>query len=292
MASNKDTSKDPEKSADLPPYGSRNPDPITDTPGSHPIETGVGAALGGAASGAAVGAVGGPVGAVIGGIVGGAIAGGYAGKGVGELVDPTTEDNWLREYHSSETAHPAGATHETYRPAYKYGMQAAAAHAGTGKRFEDAEADLRSDWEKTHAASGLSWDKARGAARHAFDRTVRLHEERLKVDKERVQTGDVKVRTEVRTEHQTVTVPVEKEEVVIERRAVQGGATGEEIKAQEIRIPVREEQVHVSKETVVKEEVSVGKRTVQGTETVSADVRKEEIKVEQQGDVKVRDTSK
>ena len=287
MASKKDTPKDPEKTVDLPPTGSRNPDPITDAPGSHPIETGIGAAIGGAASGAAVGAVGGPIGAIVGGIVGGAIAGGYAGKGVGELIDPTTEDNWIREYYGSESNKPAGATVDTYRPAYRYGMQAASAH--TGKRFEDVETDLRSGWEKSSAQSGMAWDQARGAARHAFDRTVRLHEERLTVDKERVQTGDVKVRTEVRTERQTVTVPVEKEEVVIEHRPVHGAAAGGEVKAQEIRIPVREEKVHVGKETVVKEEVTVGKRKVQGTETVSADVRKEELKVEQQGDARVRE---
>ena len=38
------------------------------------------------------------IGGVIGGIIGGAVAGGYAGKGVGELIDPTTEDDRIREY--------------------------------------------------------------------------------------------------------------------------------------------------------------------------------------------------
>src|SRR6266487_6871524 len=51
-----------------------NPDPITGTPGSHPVGTGVGAAAGGSAAtyaGAAIGAAaGGPVGAVVGGVVG------------------------------------------------------------------------------------------------------------------------------------------------------------------------------------------------------------------------------
>jgi hypothetical protein len=51
-----------QKKADLPPKGSRNPDPITDQPGSHPIETGIGAAVAGAASGLAAVAVAGPVG--------------------------------------------------------------------------------------------------------------------------------------------------------------------------------------------------------------------------------------
>src|SRR5687767_10745439 len=135
--------KDPEKTIDLPPHGSRNPDPITDSPGSHPIETGVGAAIGGAASGMAVGAVGGPVGAVIGAIAGGAVAGGYAGKGVGELIDPTTEDNWLREYwdtRDDETRRVAVAkSHEDYRPAYQYGLGSRDRYAG--RTFDAAEAD-------------------------------------------------------------------------------------------------------------------------------------------------------
>src|SRR5215216_2890454 len=104
-ARKKATDHDTKKKVDLPPKGPRNADPLTDAPGAHPIETGVGAAVGGAATGLAIGALGGPVGAVIGGVVGGAVAGGLAGKGVGELIDPTTEDTWLREYFGTRTEH-------------------------------------------------------------------------------------------------------------------------------------------------------------------------------------------
>ncbi len=38
----------------------------------------------------------GPVTAAVGAALG-AVAGGLAGKGLGELIDPTTEDNWLRD---------------------------------------------------------------------------------------------------------------------------------------------------------------------------------------------------
>jgi uncharacterized protein (TIGR02271 family) len=286
MAEKHRSDKDPEKTVDMPPYGSRNPDPITDSPGSHPIETGVGAALGGAASGAAVGAVGGPVGAIVGAVVGGGLAGGLAGKGIGELIDPTTEDNWLREYYREDKTRAADATEDTYRPAYRYGLEAGTRYQG--RRWDEVETDLRTGWDKSRGDSKLSWDQARGAARHAFDRTIRLHEERLKVDKQSVRTGEVDVRTEVHTEHKTINVPVEREEVVIERRPASGRATGGDIKAEEIRIPVKEEKVTVSKETVAKEDVSVGKRKVQGTETVSGDVRVEELKVEEKGDAKVR----
>lgn len=83
-------------------------------------------------------------------------------------------------------------------------------------------------------------------------------------------------------------MPVEREEVVIERRAAHGSAVSGDIKAEEIRIPVKEERVTVSKEAFVTEEVSVGKLKVQGTETVGADLKKEEIRIEQTGEVKVK----
>jgi len=278
--------KDPEKTVDLPPHGPRNPDPITNAPGSHPIETGVGAVLGGVASGMAVGTLtAGPLGAVAGAIVGGAAAGGLAGKGIGELIDPTTEDNWIREYYDSEKKHPKGTSYDTYRGAYRYGLESGSRHEG--KRFEDVETDLQSDWEASNADSGLKWNQARGAVRHAFDRTIQLREEHLKVNKQREKTGEVGVHKEVVTEHRQITVPVEREEVVIERRPAHGSAAAGDMKAEQIRIPVSEEKVSVHKETVVKEEVSVGKRKVQDTKTVGADVQHEEIRVEEHGDAKV-----
>jgi len=281
--------KDPEKTVDVPPEGSRNPDPITDQPGSHPVETGIGAAVGGAASGMAVGAVAGPVGAAI-GAAAGAIAGGLAGKGVGELIDPTTEDNWLRQNFSSRSYVQKGETYENYEPAYRYGGQAEAQYRG--KRFQDVESDLAAGWEKMKDKAGMGWDRAQHAVKDAYDRTIQLREERLKVNKTPVETGNVHVRKEVHTDHQTIDVPVEREEVVIERRPASGHAASGDIGNEEIRIPVKEEKVNVSKETVVKEEVSVGKRKVQDTEHVSGTVRKEELNVDRQGNVKVEDRGK
>src|SRR5262245_35636209 len=128
--------RNPEKSVDVPPRGDRNPDPITGAAGSHPIETGIGAAAAGAASGLAAGAVAGPVGAAVGAAVG-AVAGGLAGKGVGEMIDPTTEDNWLRENFSSRPYVRKGETYENYESAYRYGGQAESHHRGRG--FHDVE---------------------------------------------------------------------------------------------------------------------------------------------------------
>ncbi|MBP3957440.1 YsnF/AvaK domain-containing protein [Gemmata sp. G18] len=122
-------------------------------------------------------------------------------------------------------------------------------------------------------------------------RVIQLREEQLRANTEEIETGSVSVRKEVHTEQRQLTVPVEHEEVVIERRPATGTASGE-IRAEEIRIPVKEERVRVTKEPVVTEEVTVGKRKVRENRTVSGTVRKEEAVVESEGGAKVRQTVK
>jgi uncharacterized protein (TIGR02271 family) len=118
---------------------------------------------------------------------------------------------------------------------------------------------------------------------------MQIRAEELHAHKQPVEAGEVRVRKEVHTEHKTMDVPVQREEVVIERHAATGAGTTSDIRAgEEIRIPVREEHVSVEKRPVVKEEVTVGKRAVQDTERVAGDVRKEEVRVERKGDVEVR----
>ena len=118
---------------------------------------------------------------------------------------------------------------------------------------------------------------------------IQLREEELQAHKQSVETGAVRVRKEVVTEHRTIEVPVQREEIVIERQAPTGEPGASDLRpGEEIRIPVRKEQVTVEKLPVVKEEVTVGKRVVEGTERVGGEVRKEEVRIEREGDVDVR----
>jgi uncharacterized protein (TIGR02271 family) len=260
-----------------------NPDPITGEPGSHPVGVGVGTA-GGASAGAAIGAVAGPIGAIAGAVVGG-IAGGLAGKGVAEAIDPTVEDAyWSKNYKKREYV-AKGEAYDTYRPAYQYGVEASTKYPG--KSWDEVETKLARGWNKARGESELAWDRAKLAARDAYDRVIQLREEELHVDKKPVKTGEVKVRKEVVTERKRIDVPVEREEVVIERRPVNRKGAAD-LKAEEIRIPIKEEQVRVTKETVAKEEVRVGKRKVQGTQRVDGTVRKEQLRVEKDGKANVR----
>jgi uncharacterized protein (TIGR02271 family) len=149
----------------------------------------------------------------------------------------------------------------------------------------------RSAWEAVRADRANIMEE--GQFRTEDGRVIQLREEHLRADKETVKQGDVKVRKEVHTKHQKFSVPVESEEVVIERRPANGRRAADgSIRAEEIRIPTKEERVKVSKETVVKEEVAVGKRKVRDTRTVEGDVQSEELVVESEGGAKVRTSHK
>jgi uncharacterized protein (TIGR02271 family) len=162
------------------------------------------------------------------------------------------------------------------------------------------EADARAILHRRGGYDRAGWsavraDRANIASEGRFQtedgRVIQLKEERLRAEKETVSAGEVNVRKEVRTEHKRIDVPVEREEVVVERRPASGRATGD-MKGEEIRIPVKEERVRVTKEPVVTEEVSVSKRKVRENKTVEGDVRKEEAVVESSGKAKVRHSNK
>ncbi|WP_315861888.1 YsnF/AvaK domain-containing protein [Candidatus Cyanaurora vandensis] len=123
---------------------------------------------------------------------------------------------------------------------------------------------------------------------------LQLLKEVLKVNKERVQKGEVRLRKEVITETKTMDVPVTHEEVVIERRLVtdETTATGQIGDDQTIRVPLTEEQVKVDKRAVVTEEILVGKREVEETQKVSETVRREELRTDSQGNVIVQDSKR
>ncbi len=111
-----------------------------------------------------------------------------------------------------------------------------------------------------------------------------LSEEELRVGKRTRQTGAVEVNKTVETEHVTKQVPVSHEEVVIERHAVTGNtAAKSSVGKDEIRIPLNSEEAVIEKRVVPKEEVVIRKQTVQGTQTVEADLKHERVDVDRTG---------
>jgi uncharacterized protein (TIGR02271 family) len=115
--------------------------------------------------------------------------------------------------------------------------------------------------------------------------------EELRIGKRMEQKGEVRVSKHIETEHVTQTVPLRGEEVHVERRPVERAVgAAEELRDDEIRVPVMQETTVVEKRPVVKEEIIVSKEPRTTEETVEADVRHEEFDVSSSSDdIRVRD---
>ena|SRR5438128_1664804 len=142
-------------------------DPITKTPGAHPVGVGAGAAGAGAAGAAIGGAVGGPLGAVVGAAVG-AFAGGLGGKAAAESVNPTLENTWWRENYRTRPYAKSEEPYETYEPAYRYGWEARMMHGD--RDWSQIEPQLGAGWMAARGNSKLEWSDAQHAAKDAWDR--------------------------------------------------------------------------------------------------------------------------
>ncbi|MBD2456953.1 DUF2382 domain-containing protein [Nostoc sp. FACHB-87] len=126
-----------------------------------------------------------------------------------------------------------------------------------------------------------------------YHQTLRLYEERLIANKQRVKTGEVAVGKHTETETARITVPVQKERVVIER--VSPTETGtvldpNEVRFQEgevARIEVYEETPEIRKEAFVREEVRVKKVVDRDTVEAEDTIRREELDVNTTGELQV-----
>lgn len=163
-------------------------------------------------------------------------------------------------------------------------------------RIDDARAILER-YGADFGEGAESYDYADTAALDksaASQQNIRLYGEVLRVHKDRISAGEVRLRKEVYTEVQTVEVPVSREELVIERVAATGNeaVSGATFTGEEIRIPLSQEVASVDKHAVLREEVRVGKREVTDVESLDEEVRREELKIEDNTTAQVADYAK
>lgn len=118
---------------------------------------------------------------------------------------------------------------------------------------------------------------------------LRLYEERLIASKNRAKTGEVAVGKHVETETSKVSVPLEKERVVIERTAPAGAGAAVEPDSDAFRdgevarVEVYEETPDIRKEAFVREEVSVRKEVDRETKEAEESLRREELDIDTEG---------
>jgi uncharacterized protein (TIGR02271 family) len=114
------------------------------------------------------------------------------------------------------------------------------------------------------------------------DNAMTRSEEQLHVGTETRESGRARLRKYVVTEQETVTVPVQREEVRVEREPITDANRGEAldgpaISEEEHEVVLHEERPVVQKEAVPVERVRLDKETVTQKRQVTEEVRKEQI---------------
>jgi uncharacterized protein (TIGR02271 family) len=201
------------------------------------------------------------------------------------LRDASEEDGTLRVPFDKATVKDApkmdpdgqlsqGEETELYR---YYGIE-----YGDGGSSDDRRRDRMEDDRDAGGTVG------RDTSGPTTDQAMTRSEEELKVGKTQRETGRARLRKYVVTDEVQQTVPVQREEIRVEREPITdanvGNATdGPEISEEEHEVVLHEEEVVAEKRVVPKERVRLDKDAVTEDRTVSEDVRREEIKVDDDG---------
>ena len=150
-------------------------------------------------------------------------------------------------------------------------------------RDRDGVYDRVQDTAVGHDTSGPTTDDA-----------MTRSEEELRVGTSQRERGRVRLRKYVTTETQQVTVPVQREEVRVEREPItdanlDAATSGPAISEEEHEVTLHEETPVVEKRAVPKERVRLDKETVTEQEQVGGEVRKEHIEVDDQDQLRRQD---
>jgi uncharacterized protein (TIGR02271 family) len=184
-------------------------------------------------------------------------------------LDPAEEDRLYGHY-------GLGGGTQTYTDTTTTGRDTDYASTGTAGGFAAADDRVTDDARGT---------VGRDTSGPTTDNAMTRSEERLHVGTEKQATGRARLRKYVVTENVTRTVPVQREEVRIEREPITdanvGAATsGPDISEEEHEVTLHEERPVVERETVPVERVRLDKDTVTDEVTVDEEVRKERIETD------------
>ena len=181
---------------------------------------------------------------------------------------------------------------------YRYYGLSSAGYAGNGNTAGYAgttDAGTYADGTSGVGTEGVGFESGNeaGTVGHdtsgpTTDNAMTRSEEQLHVGTETQESGRARLRKYVVTEQETVTVPVQREEVRIEREPITDANRGEAldgpaISEEEHEVVLHEERPVVQKEAVPVERVRLDKETVTEQRQVTEEVRKEQIDTDGDG---------
>ncbi|MBF6329567.1 PRC and DUF2382 domain-containing protein [Nocardia transvalensis] len=223
------------------------------------------------------------------------------GEKIGDVTQIYLDDNtgaptWVATstgmFHGDALVPLAGSSHDPAAhtlgvPVTKESVKSAPHVESGGHISRDAEQKLFAHYGLDPNRSG---QMGRGRYRTADDRQGRgvaddaivRSEERLNVRTEPEEVGKARLRKYVVTEDQSVTVPVQHEEVHVEREPITdpSAVRRADIGEAEQEVTLHEDRVRVDKQSVPVEQVRLAVDEVEDERTVSDTVRKERIEAE------------
>jgi uncharacterized protein (TIGR02271 family) len=118
--------------------------------------------------------------------------------------------------------------------------------------------------------------------------TMKLYEERMIVDKDRTKTGEVAIGKHTELETARVSMPIEKEHIVIERVPMSAETVATDNldafhNTETVRMEVYEDTPDIHKEAFLREEVTIRKEVTQETVNAEEILRREELDIDTQG---------
>ncbi|MCU1633093.1 MAG: Photosystem reaction center subunit [Micrococcaceae bacterium] len=209
-------------------------------------------------------------------------------------LSPEEEDRLYRHYEIGGGTSGYSDTTTTSGTSGTSGYSDTTTSGTVGQGDRDVDIDTTSGRHSgrtdTDASTRSNTSDTRGTVGHdtsgpTTDEAMTRSEEQLRVGTERREVGSARLRKYVVTENVTQTVPVSREEVRVEREPItdanrDNAYDGPAISEEEHEVTLHAERPVVDKEAVPVERVRLDKETVTSNETVSGEVRKEEIEVE------------
>lgn len=240
-------------------------------------------AVAGLAAGGVVGAlIAGPLGAAIGAAVAGPIGAALGKASDYDEAEPTFREHWASEHSDQVDWEHAG-------PAYRYGWNSHDKdQTHTIADYDQARPQLKRSWNQKGKFDELEpmvrtgWEgRLRQRVEAGDEAILPVVEERLKVGKRQVQTGGVKVRTNVEETPAEQKVQLHEEKVRVHRRPADRPARADDaaLAKGEIELTETAEEAVVGKEARVVEEVVLEKEGRDRTETVRDTVRRTGVDV-------------
>ncbi|HXG85040.1 MAG TPA: YsnF/AvaK domain-containing protein [Pyrinomonadaceae bacterium] len=196
---------------------------------------------------------------------------------------------------------------EEHAEAYESGIKSGGIVLRASPRNAEDAAFIESRWrecggEQIYSNAGQTTTEASAAAMNTTQRSeantgevvIPVIEEELQIGKREVQTGGVRVETDVTERPVEKTVTLREEEINVERRPVDRAVDEADVaalKEGDFVVTEKAERAVVGKQARVVEEVVIGKDVTERDETVSDTVRRTDVEVEELSDEQPRDRS-